>query len=356
MSVLTSPAINVVFTEAGISAISRGEKGVVAVIVRDAAGIAPVSITQQSQIPSALGVETQAYVRRTFLGYINPPKRVILYTIGNEGALSDALDYLATQDFDWLAGPADCSQEDSEAIAGWIAEQREESGAKYKAVLPNYAGDSEAIVNFAASGMTDGVTTYTAAAYCSRIAGLLAGTPFSISATYAPLTELSDVSRLDKEARDDSVGKGELILRWDGEKVKVDRAVTSLTTTTEDRGDSFKKIKLVEVMDLIRTDITKTAEDSYIGKYANTYDNKLLLVTAVRTYFQGLCSSGLIDDDYTVDIDVAAQESYLQGQGTDTSEMDEKSIREASTGSHAFLRVSCHLVDAIEDINLAIAI
>lgn len=82
--------------------------------------------------------------------------------------------------------------------------------------------------------------------------GLLAGTDLTISATYAPLTDFEDTSRLNKEDRDTAVGAGKLIAIWDGEKVKLDRAVTSFVTTTGTKGDSFKKIKLVECMDMIK--------------------------------------------------------------------------------------------------------
>ena len=120
--------------------------------------------------------------------------------------------------------------------------------------------------------------------------------------------------------------------------------------------DSFKKIKIVEIMDLIRTDITATAEDSYIGKYANTYDNKLLLVTAIRGYFMGLEQDQLVQPGYTVDIDVSAQEQYLVARGVDTSEMTEQEIREADTGSHVFLLIRCKILDAIEDIDIQVEI
>ena len=357
MANLNSPSVSVVFTELGITAINRGDKGVVAVILRDTASVEPGALTQASQIPSTLGADNQAYLQRAFLGYVNPPKKVIAYTTDAEDAnLTQALAYMATQDFDYLVGPADCSSSEAAAIATWVDSQRTNNGAKYKAVLPNQASDKYPIINFTASGMTDGTEEYTTAEYCSRIAGLLAGTPMKIAATYAPLPELTDVARLTKEELDAAVNAGELALKWDGRQVKVDRAVNSFVTTSQGMLDSFKKIKIVEIMDLIRTDITATAEDSYIGKYANTYDNKLLLVTAIRGYFMGLEQDQLVQPGYTVDIDVSAQEQYLVARGVDTSEMTEQEIREADTGSHVFLLIRCKILDAIEDIDIQVEI
>lgn len=358
MANLTAPNISVTFTELGISAIQRGDKGTVAIIVRDAVPVAPFALSMASQIPGTLGAANQEYIRRAFTGYINPPKKVVVYVALEEGDedLSDALAFMATQDFDYLVGPADCTAEEARVIASWIKSMRAAACVKYKAVLPNCAADNYAVVNFTSEDMTEGDVVFTTAEYCSRIAGLLAGTPMKIAATYAPLPELTDVKRLSREEQNEAVGAGKLILVWDGRKVKLSRAVNSFVTTVDGMGDSFKKIKLVELMDLIRTDITATAEDSYIGKYANSYDNKLLLITAIRGYFQGLERDGLVQLGYTVDIDVEAQEQYLASQGVDTGEMSEQEIRQADTGTLVFLLVRCKLLDAIEDIAIGIQI
>ena len=77
-----------------------------------------------------------------------------------------------------------------------------------------------------------------------------------------------------------------------------------------------------------------------IGKYANTYQNKLLLVTAIRGYFMGLERDQADPNGYTVDIDVDGQEQYLVSKGVDTSEMTAQEIREADTGSHVFLVIA----------------
>lgn len=356
MAELTSPRVSVVFTELAASAAARGEKGTVALIVRDESGVPPAALSQAAQTPEKLSQENQDYIRRAFLGYTAPPQRVLVCAMGGEDGLDAALEYMAAQTFDYLCGPADCTTEEAEQIAAWVKAQRRDNGAKFKAVLPNCAADDCAVVNFTGSGMTDGTSVWTTAEYCSRIAGLLAGTPMTISATYAPLPELSDCARLTREESDAAVGAGRLALKWDGRRVKLDRAVTSLTTTGDGVQDSFKKIKLVEVMDLIRTDITAAAEDGYVGRYANSYDNKLLLVAAVRGYLMGLAQEGLVQPGYTVDLDLEAQERYLAGLGMDTDGLSGQALREADTGSHVFLKVACKLLDAIEDIDVAVTI
>ena len=363
MSNLGIPSINVTFTEKGVSAVGRGDKGTVALILRQSAAFAPFAVTQASDIPEGLTAENLAYTQRAFTGYINPPKKVLAFGIGAAGGedepgvtLNNALAWMAAQDFDYLCGPADCTAAEAETIASWVKSQRTEPGVKFKAVLPNTAADSYAVVNFTGAGMTDGTVTFTTAQYCSRIAGLLAGTPMNISATYAPLLELTGVDAMTREEQAAAVNAGKLIVIHDGRKAKLSRAVNSFVTTAEGMLDSFKKIKLVEVMDLIRCDITQTAEDDYIGKYANSYDNKLLLVTAIRGYLDGLRADGLIRDGFTVEIDTEQQRIYLESRGVDVSEMSEQEIKEADTGSRVFLLVKCKLLDAIEDIDIGIEI
>jgi len=156
---------------------------------------------------------------------------------------------------------------------------------------------------------------------------------------------------------DNKIDNGEFILFHDGQKVKVGRAVNSLTTATQDKGEIFKKIKIVEAIDMIRNDIQMTAQDSYIGKYSNSYDNKCLLITAISGYFTQLELEGILQAGSSfVGIDMAAQEAYLQSKGMDTSEMTEQEIKEANTDDKVFLKANIKILDAIEDIDLKIAI
>jgi len=360
MSTLKAPSVSIAFALAASSAMQRSDKGTVALILRDAAlADKTYSLASAKQIPAELGAVNQAAVQRAFWGYVNPPKRVLLYMMDTEDVIAAdcaALVWLATQSFDYLAGPDDLSEAEATAIKTWILAQRTNNHAIYKAVLPNTAADSEAIVNFASDGIVGGTTTFNAAAYCGRIAGLLAGTPMAISATFAPLPEADDVTRLTSDARDTAVGAGKLILMWDGEKVKTVRAVNSFLTTTATKGDDWKYIKIVELLDMVDHDIRKTAEDSFIGKYANSYENKLLLVSAISDYLATLQKAGLIESGYSCGVDVDAQETYLKEQDIDTSALSEQEIKESNTGTFVFLAITIKPINAVEDISIAVTL
>lgn len=154
---------------------------------------------------------------------------------------------------------------------------------------------------------------------------------------------------------DAAVEAGEFFVYWDGEKVKTSRAVNSLTTLTQDKNTQFQKIKIVECMDMIYDDIKTTIEDDYLGKYANSYDNKCLLVSAINNYFDSLVSSGILGSG-EVKIDTEAVKAYLNGRGVDTSEMTEIELKEANTGSNLFLTATLSILDAIEDVTISITI
>ncbi len=353
------PNINIEFKTQGISAIKRSSKGVVAIILKDSTvGVQGAhELTNVTQIPAGLNQTNKKYVEQAFIGYINAPRKVLLYVLPASSAdLSEALEHFETLQFDYLVGPYNTDGTEVTAIATWIGSQRQDDKT-YKAVLPNKAADSEAIINFTSDDMAIGNTSYDTAKYCARIAGLIAGTPMTISATYAPLPELTDVERLSKTVMNNKIDNGEFIIFHDGTKVKVGRGVNSLTTTTQDKGEQFKKIKIVEAVDMIKNDIKMTAEDNYIGKYANSYDNKCLLITAIDGYFKQLELDGILQAGSSeVAIDMAAQEAYLMSIGIDTSEMTEQEIKEANTADKVFLRANIKILDAIEDIDLKIAI
>ena len=351
------PSINITFQTLAASAIKRSQKGIIAMILQDSKELGVHTLSGISDIPEELSAANKAQIQLAFMGYVNPPRRVLLYVMdGTEKTLTDALGHFATIWFDYLVCHPEISDEDALTVANWVKAERQ-NDHMVKAVLPNTAADSEAIVNFTTGGIKAGNMEFTTAQYCARIAGLIAGTPMTISCTYAPLPELSDAERKTKLQLDTAIDAGEFIIFHDGEKVKVGRGVTSLKTTTEAKGDAFKSIKIVEAADMIKNDIRLTVQDSYIGKYANNYDNKCLLIMAVKGYLETLETEGILDKGKSsVEIDMTAQEAYLKTTGTDTSSMSEQEIKEANTGKKVFLKASAKILDAIEDVDLAFTI
>lgn len=368
MAKLTMPKINISFSNAAESFIARGERGTVLQIVRDAVlGGKRCSLSSVADVPAELSEVNQAQIKNTFIGYVKPPRKVLLYVVNDvedadddpaEGifAISDALAWAATQSFDVLCAPADVSIEETEAIAGWVKSKRADDNMDIIAVLPDCAADHEGVVNFVTDGIFTAAGEFTSAEYCSRIAGLIAGTPLNISATNAVLPEVTDVERLTVAEQDKAVGEGKFILWFDKNCVRCGRAVNSFVTTTPEKGDAFKKIKIVSILDQIDGDIRTAIHEDYIGKYANSYDNKLLAVTAIRDYLSALEADSLIDPGWSFDIDTDDQRAYLKSAGVDVDNMGDQEIREANTGTRLFFSGTLGIIDAMEDVDIKFSI
>lgn len=364
------PSINIKFTELAASAIKRGDRGIIAMIIKESSvpTTNPVVCASVADIPNALSAANKKQLEFALTGYVNTPKKVIAYVIpatvttgtGNDAVTTDntdytdALNYFKTIQWNYLVVPTVTTDAQTSTVANYIKTERT-NNKLVKAVLPNVSGDHEGIINYTTTGVKIDDTTYTAEQFCARIAGIIAGTPLKMSATYAPIPEASDCTRLTKSEMDTAVAAGKFFVWWDGEKVKTSRAVNSLTTLTSEKNTQFQKIKIVEAMDMITDDIRKTCEDDYIGKFPNTYDNKQLLLGAINAYFDQLIIDGVIDR-YSIDIDIAANRTYLAGKGVDVSEMTDEEIKMANTGSNVYLAGTVGMLDVIEDIKLELNI
>lgn len=369
------PSVIVQFNEKAASAIKRGERGIIAMILKDAVlQKNPINITSVLDVPDTLSEKNQEQIKLALMGYINPPKKVIAYVIEEnsteieenpmeseenpDGNMKDnykeALTAFESIKFDYLVVPTVQTDGKTQDIVDYVKAQREVDKL-IKAILPNAKGDSEGIINFTTAELQENDKTYTTEQYCSRIAGIIAGTPLNMSCTYASMTELTDCTRLARAEEDKAVESGELIAWFDGEKVKLGRGVNSLTTTTGDKGEQFKKIKIVDAMDMISSDIKTTIQDNYIGKYANTYDNKCLLISAIGNYLDSLIKEEVLSEA-SIGIDIEANRAFLKEKGINTDSMSEYEIKTANTGSSVFLMAKISIVDAIEDIVLPIAI
>lgn len=354
-----APSINVIFTEMGTTAITRGDRGIVVLLLKDDTipETNPVIMGTVADIPKTLKAENQEQILLAFKGYTLPPKKVIAYVVNTaEDDYTEVQNYLETLKWNYFAFP-EIADLDVEKFATWIKQLRDTVGKKVKAVLPNCKGDHEGIINYTNTTNFNGIKTYTAKQYCARMAGLLAGTPLKISATYAPVTELVDCDHLTKAELDTAVDAGKLVLTNDGDKVKVVRAVNSFTTTIDGKGKSFKKIKLVDMMDQITDDITSTVNDNYIGKVPNDYDHKVLLISAIEGYFEQLELDGLLQKgSSSVFINLPKQSAYLKGIGVDVSELTEQELKEYNTDDKVFIGAKITILDTMEDINLDITI
>ena len=350
------PSVNIVFKQEGISAIQRGDRGIIALVLRDTTVTGKHTIYDMSDCPSELSEENRRYVLDALKGNTNAPLRVELFILNNEEEISKALNHFEQTQFDYICSPVFTTSE-SEEVATWVKALRDNEGVMVKAVLANEKADHEGIINFTTDNIVTKNKTYSAVEFTPRIAGLIAGTSLRIATTYASLSDVLEVPYMSKADATEKVNNGELIIFKQSGEYRIARGINSLTTISEAKGEAFQKVKLVDVMDLMTNDIRKTCHKSYIGKYANSYDNKCILMSAITGYLDQLVIDGLIEKDTVkVEIDMEAQKAYLKSIGINISEMTEQEIKEYNTRDKVFIAIKCKILDAIEEINLRVFI
>lgn len=377
------PSMTIVFKAAARAVRVRLDRGIVGMILKDTVPDQNLVIVySEDDIPEGMKEENKEQIRLALIGYINAPKKVVIYVLPEEAEdYTEALDYFGLKKVNWLCCPTCEMDGQKDEVAAWVKTEREKRN-RVKAILPECAGNNEGIINYSTKTVyVDGDTAkdsnmagsaeagkafaaraakeYTAERFCSRIAGLLAGTPATMASTFAVLDDVTDCEHLSREAAGKAVDEGKFVLYHDGEKVKVARGVNSLQTITQNKAEPWKKIKVVETMDMIHDDLVTLVEEHYIGKYTNTYNNKCLVLSAIMDYMVELELEGILDE-YTVDFDTETIKKYIiQNKGVsreDAEEMDEATLKRQNTDEKLFLSATLSIADAIEDVTLNIIV
>lgn len=349
------PEIDIIFKGKAVSAIQRSERGVVALIVKDDVQEADtVEYRDISEVEAEdWSPEVYDYIEKTLRG---TPNKLIVERLDTEAeGYNEALSRLKNKRFNYLAIPQ-IEESETSVVASWIKSQRENNKKTFKAVLPHADEDHEGIINFTTRNIKVGDREYTTAEYTARIAGILSSLPFTRSATYFQLNEVDSIEEI--ENPDEAIDNGELILINDGENIKIGRGVNSLTTTTTEKTEDWKSIRVVEVMDLIQDDIRTTFSDEYVGKVNNTYDNQVLFFRSVNAYFAGLAGDEILDPNFDnyAELDTEAQRLAWEEIGTDTSDWDEQKVKEMSFRTNVFAKANIKIVNTMEDLTFEIAV
>lgn len=348
------PQINIEFIGKADTVITRSQLGIVALILKDEVQTADTVVYKsfdevKTNEWSPVNLD---YIQKTFIG---TPSKVIIERLPTTAEnYTDALLRLNNKRFNYLAIPG-IKDADTAAIESWIKKKRVEKKT-FKAVLPNTLADHEGIINFTTAGIKVKEKEYTTSEYTCRIAGILAGVPFTRSSTYYELPEIDSITEI--EDPDEAVDKGELILINDGEVIKIGRGVNSLTTLSGVKTEDFKSIRVMEVMDMIKDDIRTTFDKYYIGKLNNTYDNQVLFLQSVNVYFSGLGDQEILDPkfDNLAEVDVKKQRAAWEKIGVETSDWDDQKVKERTFKRNVYLGGKVKIVDAMEDLDLDIAI
>lgn len=352
------PQIIITFKNKAQTLVQRSERGIVAIILKDDTEDAKDFAIYKSLNDIDFTKMSEKNYRYMKLLFEGAPAKVIAVTIPTATeSFSEALTKLSNYKWNYLTVPS-ADKEATTQIVSWLKEQNATKKKTFKAVLSGAVADHESIINFTTTDIVSSVAgddvMLTGFEYTARIAGILAGLSLDRSVTYYELADILSCTTVDDP--DAKIDAGELIIIFDGDKYKIARGVNSLTTTSQSKGNDLKKIRIIEVRDMIYDDIYSTLEEKYVGKLINDYDSKQNVIAAIINYFKSIEGNAL-DRNYenTCSISFDKQKAYLESNGVDTSKMSEAEILQANTGSNVFLAGSIKIVDTMEDFDFAIA-
>jgi hypothetical protein len=380
---VTMPKIDITFVQKATSLISRSERGIAILIVKDNTD-KTFTFKQYSDLPGALADETSYTTEnfaaisdmlaftpfKTYVFRMDAESNVSTYAgdgdsdaVGTETprTLSSVLDEISrTVKTGWIT-IAGMTAEDSAALASWIKSQEARSKS-YKGVVyqASIAPDSMHVVNFVNESVTfaDDRGKQPGTAYLPSLAAIFACCNVVRGCTNYLCSNLKFVEEV--ADNDTALGEGKFILFVDEDgDVRIGQGINSMTTTDgKTRTEDMKFIETVEAMDLMRDDIAKTFRTEYLGNYRNSRDNQMLFIAALNnSYFRQLAQENILDPAYAnaASIDVEAQRAAWMASGkTEAADWDDDKVRAMAFKRTVYLTASVKILGSMTDLILPI--
>lgn len=359
---ISLPSIEIIFKQLAGTLIARSSRGIAILIVKDNTNATFDYKEYKSRVAaeddSALYTSSNLqYIKDIFNFALN---KVVVVRIGTTGAVTDALALIEKNIKTGWITIADGTSDDFAALASWI-KSKELERKTYKAVTYKAAvTDCKHIVNFYNDKVVfkDAREEVTGEKYCPSLIGIFAscnvqrGTTFFECANLTRVTEVAD--------NDAAVASGKLILVNDVDTVKIALGINSMTTTDGvNNTEDMKFIDIVEVMDLINDDISSVFRNEYLGKYKNNYDNQVLFISAINTYFNSLAEDYILDNNYSnrADVNVEAQRQAWLGVGkTEAEAWTDIQVKNNAFKRTVFLGGDVKILGAMENLKFNIAL
>lgn len=292
--------------------ITPGDRGITVILQEMSVGTASDLYTvtaKTNNYPSGVTAADKRMVNEALKG----AQTVLVYNLGTAhtaAIVTEALAKLKTVQFNTLCYPYDGTSyaANKASIVTWVEAQRNEEGLKLQAVLANHTADKESIINVANGVVLSDGTTLTAAEATAWVAGVTAGANIYQSNTGKLYQDAVDISpRMTKTEMEAAIAAGKFIFKVDSaQNVSAVYDINSMTTVTADKGELFKKNRVIRTIDGINNDIVAIFEAGYIGKVNNNSDGRSLLRASLIEYFNELQRLSAIQNFVVEDVTVSA--------------------------------------------------
>ena len=343
------------------SAITRASRGTLILVIDDINVQGLKTYTKLKNVTDNYEDKNKAYITKAFTDY---KVKKVMVASGHDadngiiGSIDGSLTLLnKVAENGWLVCPQIDQDSEKKKVSDFIKMQRNEEDYPIKSVLYNYSADNEGIVNFTGEGMENSKgETIDPEDYLVDVACYLCTLGANEGITNH--TALNTVKCDAKSDNDASVANGELFLYNNGINIVFSRGVNSKTTLGENDSVALTKIRVVEIIDMVKSDVRTIMNEKYIGKIGNSYSNRKTVINTLNNYLGTLTTQGYLSNDEDdlsyAELDVDATRNYLESQGTDTEEMTDEEVLRARLGSYMFIKIVLKVMDVIEDIEIVL--
>lgn len=269
----------------------------------------------------------------------------------------DDVKKLVNKKINWIAF-AKAEKEQQKQLADFVKLENKTRTKKLKSIvckLEKAEADDIHIINFGNTSVKkiDG-TTLESHKYLGRLLGILTGCRMDQSITFKILDDLESVEEIgDTEEINAAINNGKLCLINDDEGVRIARGINSLQKNDKDHTEDMKYITIVEAMDLIYEDIVNTFKEVYLGKFKNSYDNQVLLISAINSYFRDLQKEEILDPNYNnvsfVDIE-KQREIWISNGKIEAENWSDIEVKNNTFKTNIYLQANVKFLNAMEDL------
>ena len=376
------PKVDVIFKGLANTAVVRSGRGIACLIIKDNTGMDTLElkakkeslvneenlrvksvITEDKILKQYKGfteVESTDYteenykiIEDVFLTEIN---KLYVIKIPNDKTFEDVKPFIK-KDINWIAYIGE-TREEQKKLADFVKLENKSRSKRLKAICYNLQeaeADDMHIVNFVNASVikADG-KSLVGYKYLGRLLGVLAGCRMDMSVTYNILSDLNSVEQIgDTDAINEAIGKGKFVLINDDDGVRIARGVNSLQKNDKEHTEDMKYITIVEAMDLIYEDIINTFKQVYLGRFKNSYDNQVLFISAINSYFRDLAREEILDPNYNnisfVDIE-KQRETWIENGKLEATNWTDIQVKDNTFRTNVYLQANVKFLNAMEDL------
>ena len=375
------PNVQVIFKGLANTAVVRSSRGVACLILKDNTGlevlasktkkeksteedVKVMSVIEQDKIVKEYKgfteVESADYTTENYKiiedVFLTDIAKLFVIKIPNDKSFEDIKPFI-NREINWIAYIGETADEQKK-LADFVKLENKTRTKRLKAICYNLqeaAADDIHIVNFVNESVTkaDG-TSLVGYKYLGRLLGVLAGCGMDMSVTYTILSDLKGVEEIgDTEAINEAIGKGKFVLINDDDGVRIARGVNSLQTNDKEHTEDMKYITIVEAMDLMYEDIVNTFKKVYLGQFKNSYDNQVLFMSAINSYFRDLAKEEILDPNYnnTTFVDVEKQrEIWISNGKVEAQNWSDIEVKNNTFRTNVYLQSNVKFLNAMEDL------